>query len=79
MFVFVILTVDYKTYLQTPMRSAVNAEYYMHDSGGLFVVSAWLHIYQLNTLNEEERWRVRGEVNVPLLHLLHLRLRRLSP
>lgn len=58
MFVFVILTVDYKTYLQTPMTSSVDADYYMHVSGGLLVVSTWLRVYQLNTLNEEERRRV---------------------
>lgn len=32
----------------------------MHVSGGLFVVSAWLRIYRLNALNEEERRGVRG-------------------
>lgn len=57
MFVFVTLTVDYETYLQTPMTSHVNADYYMHVGGGLFVVSAWLRVDQLNTLNEEERRR----------------------
>lgn len=33
-------------------------DYYMHVSGGLFVDSAWLRVYQLNTLNEEERRRL---------------------
>lgn len=58
MFVFFVLT------------SSVAPDYCMR-ARGLFVASTLLRVYQLNKLNEEERRRVRREVDVPSASTSH--------